>query len=359
VSFLYLTADKIGLPTGGGQVTYHECQALKELSNNPAYLRGFAVRDREHLSCDEPEPWGWDNCFEKELRTLSFDVDLAHIYSGTFSKTVKRLKEYGCKVSYTVAAHNIDLSRREHHRWGMPFPYPHLNEPKLWMQYSEGYLLADVIICPSTHSAEIVRNYPGRNPNQPIVIIPHGVDIPEKTKPFPKQFTVGYLGAIGPDKGIIYLLQAWKKLNYKDAVLVLAGRDSISEFTQKVLLPKFGGGCIVCTGWVKDVADFYGSISLLIQPSVTEGFGLEVLEAMAYGRPAIMSRGVGAAGVLPEWMTFESANVDSLCWSIEHIKQNWDKVGSEEGRLARRTAELYKWDKIRAKYIEVWKGLLQ
>jgi len=37
----------------------------------------------------------------------------------------------------------------------------------------------------------------------PIEIIPHGTDIPEETTPPSKEFTVGYLGAIGPDKGLV------------------------------------------------------------------------------------------------------------------------------------------------------------
>jgi len=38
-------------------------------------------------------------------------------------------------------------------------------------------------------------------------------------------------------------------------------------------------------GFVENLVDFYKQISVYIQPSITEGFGITPLEAMAYGRP--------------------------------------------------------------------------
>src|SRR5581483_3372135 len=88
----------------------------------------------------------------------------------------------------------------------------------------------------------------------------------------------------GADKGIIYLIKAWAKLNYKDAQLVIAGRNT------EALLPlvrAYGRGSIYIKGEVKDLSDFYNSISVLCAPSSTEGFGICILEAMSHGRPVI------------------------------------------------------------------------
>lgn len=366
---LYITADAIGSETGGGKVTYHESKAFREFDPD-GKCEVFGKDWFEKTRSGDNSVWYEDNllhgcisygvpnykipCWEKSP-TLSQKIPrLAHFYAGSFSKTVSTLKEKGCKITYTAAAHDVDLSRREHRRLGIPFDYPHLTDPAQWGRYLQGYLDADILVCPSQHSANVMRKF-GRK--DPIVIIPHGVDIPDKpVAPLPEKFTVGYLGAIGPDKGLIYLLQAWKKLNYKDSLLVLAGQHSTSPFMYS-MIERFGGGNICLMGWVKDIADFYNSISCYCQPSVTEGFGIEVLEAMAYGRAVIASTGCGASDVLIADNKFAPANVDAICAIIESVKGHKGNL-DEAGGIIRELSREYTWDKILARYVEMWKGLL-
>jgi glycosyltransferase involved in cell wall biosynthesis len=356
---LYLTADAIGIQTGGGSVTYHELKAFQTLGVCTAVL------SREQLAplLQNDSVWAWDEAACKIAEKENFD--LAHCYSSTFTHTIELLKRRGCKVSYTAAAHDIELSRREHEKLSIPFHYEHLTDPQQWSRYVGGYLESDLLIVPSTHSADVMRRYGWSGPIQRI---PHGVDLPsEPIAPLPKQFIVGYLGAYGPDKGVRYLLEAWKKLNYSDAVLILAGHDSTSPFVTQ-LIKHFGGGSIVQLGWVENVSSFYNSISLYVQPSVTEGFGIEVLEAMSYGRPVLCSKGAGAVDVLTDicdicgnlgefaGQVYAPLNVDMLAESI-----NWTKTCCDldkAGAMARNRAENFTWDKIEQQYIDAWKGLL-
>jgi len=46
-----------------------------------------------------------------------------------------------------------------------------------------------------------------------VEVIPHGTTIPKEVKPLPSDYTVGYLGALGPDKGVLYLILAWDFAN--------------------------------------------------------------------------------------------------------------------------------------------------
>lgn len=360
---LYLTADRIGEQTGGGLVTFHESKAMADYSIDmkPESLgpaEKFRSISREDLSSVDQgrlaEPWKWD--------TLAYSmfgnkVKLAHIYSGTFSSSVAKLKNNGARVCFTIAAHDREVSRREHETMGWGFPYPHLVEPHLWQRYIDGYRNADVIVCPGTVPAETVRRYGPDFEKKRIEVIPHGCEIPEGVKPLPDRFTVGYMGSLGPDKGVRYLLEAWRKLNYKDALLVLAGRDSGMEYAQQ-MVAQFGGGSVYLAGWVKDPSDFYNSISLYVQPSATEGFGIEVLEAMAHGRLVLCSDGAGAVDVVRE------AGVGSLVYArnaahladlIDAAKSNWrlDQLGLQ----SRERASLYTWDKIRQRYVDLWRGL--
>lgn len=353
---LYITADSIGTATGGGKVTYHESEALKSINSE-----GCDIWGREEIldgfSGNRNEPWFYDDVVYNAARIYvqDYEIKLTHFYSGTFSKTVDFLRSKKSKVTYMAAAHDIEISKQEHEKLGLSYDFPHLTDPEQWKQYVKGYQEADVLICPSTHSANVMKKYGCK---QLIEIIPHGVELTDSISTFPTMFKVGYLGAIGPDKGLIYLLQAWKELNYKDAMLVIAGRDSTNPFLLG-LIEKYGGGCIHLAGWQNNVSDFYNSISIYCQPSASEGFGIEVLEAMAHGRPVICSDGAGAADCVDdncgEWIP--ARDYGSIADAIDIFKHNIHLV-KKYGINAWNKSKLYSWDAVKQRYIDIWKSLL-
>ncbi len=350
-SFLYISADRVGEESGGGSVTAHEYKALKRLGETHLISR--------NIYAFPEKPFEQDlfilGVIKSNIQRRNFkDIKLAHIYSGCASETVKYLKEQGVKVTYTCAAHDKDISQREHERLGAPYPYPHLTDPELWNKYKEGYLLADRLIVPSKHSQECMRRY-GRVGE--IDIISHGVDVPDFVPPFPHDFTVGYLGAVGPDKGVIYLLQAWKKLNYDDAVLFLAGTHSTSS-TVKTACERLGLKNYFLAGWVPSVSYFYSSITLYCQPSVSEGFGLEIIESMAYGRPVVCSTGAGAVDFVSNYHHFSPGNIDEMCDRIDKFKTGFFDVKDFGNQGREFVKEAAQWCDIENRYEEVWRGLL-
>lgn len=285
--YFYITADKIGSDqqTGAGHVCHNELFALRNLVAHDMdcadEVKVFSAPEVTY------EPFKGDEYVAEKIKPFLGKIKLAHFYSGTFSKCVKILKESGAKVTYTVAAHSIEASKQAFEDMGLTYNFPHLTEPALLAKYIEGYKLADVVIAPSTHSKSVLDGQGCKD----IRVIPHGCYLPTEVRPFPAFFTVGYLGATGPDKGLIHLLRAWAKLNYKNALLILAGRDSPDLLP---LIRQIGGGNIFCAGWQKTPSDLYNKCTVYIQPSTTEGFGCEVVEALAHGRPVICSEGAGA-----------------------------------------------------------------
>lgn len=342
---LYLTADKI-VPEGhgGGSVTFNESEALKTLGT-------CEVWDRDVL-IGGSDPWKWDEVALNKIKASNDLPRLCHIYSGTFSQTVRYLRSLGTKVVITCAAHRVSDSKKAHEDLGIPYNYPHLTDPEQWKKYSAGYREADILVVPSTHSETVVKEQGCTNK---IEVIPHGGIIPHSTKPIPKSFVVGYLGSFGADKGVKYLLQAWKKLNYKDGLLVLAGKDSTSDWGN-YLINTYGGGNIHVAGWQDKINDFYDKISLYCQSSCTEGFGLEVLEAHAHARCAICSDHAGAVDLVHDSCKFEASSVDAIVHKIEESRK-WDLQA--RGSLVREQAFNYSWDKVKKKYIKLWKGLLE
>lgn len=340
---LYLTCDRIGTQTGGGLVTLNEYRALETLGE------AYPV-DNARVPVDA-DPFKSDQFFAAFLAGLT-GVTLTQIYAGCFTDTVKFLHAVGSKVSYTAAAHSIDESRREFEGLGIPFNFPHLTVPELWERYVGGYREADLVICPSTYSKKIMEGYGCRN----VKVIPHGCELPATVSPLPKKFTVGIMGSAGPDKGFRYLFAAWKKLNLKDGLLLVAGNNIDQALP---LWRQFGGGNVEFTGFVKDISDFFGRISILAVPSVTEGFNIEVLEALAHGRPVICSEGAGAKDVIRDYgngLLVQARDSEKIQNMIEKCYRKPSLVEYLAGET-RKSAADYTWEKVRAQYVEAWKGI--
>jgi len=348
---LYLTADQIGTSTGGGAVTYNELQALKELGETD-------VLSEEQLN---PPKYGLPNTpFLCDYLALSkLDVErvpqICHIYSGTFSQTVRWLKDREschCYVTYTCPAHDRKETIEEHKRMGYNYEqlYPHIADERLYKIFSEGLRLADIVIAPSKVSAEYLKAIGC----QIVTAIPHGCNMPEKTPKLLEQFNIGYLGAWGPDKGNIYLLRAWEKLNYPDSHCVMAGIDK--KLISDLLVRSVGHGKYQALGFVKDISEFFSQVSVYIQPSVCEGFGIPVLESMAFSRPVICSDGAGASDLITdgvEGFVVKKRDPAAIAERIDWFKHHSEKI-PEMGKKARETAEKYTWEKIRKRYIELW-----
>ncbi|GAH08266.1 unnamed protein product, partial [marine sediment metagenome] len=266
---VFCTTAPIGKGHGGGIVSYYECQALKEISeliqvvcpiseDMGVPVETISLNDRYH-----DNPFMWDYVTSLKVK----HADIAFFNGGPFSSSTRAINP--SLVVVDVPAHNLEVSVEEHQNLIGVYPYRQLIDQPLRDWYFDYMVNADLIICPSKMSADYVKRYPGTKAK--VVVVPHGTDLPGEAKPLPEQFKVGYLGATGPDKGTIYLLKAWAGLMYKDSELLLAGAEwrenRISSLFQR-------GQRVNILGRVESISDFYNSISVYCQPSVTEGFGL-------------------------------------------------------------------------------------
>ncbi|MDP2663603.1 MAG: glycosyltransferase, partial [Dehalococcoidia bacterium] len=335
----YITADMVGTPTGGGGVTQNESLALTEFAGGDRCV----VLDAKDLSpavYQQPDSVFLPDYFAL-WGTRGRPLDLAHFYSGTFSQTVHDLHQKGVRVTYTVPAHDRSRTVEEFHRLGLVYPYPHIADPSLWVWFSQGYREADVVIAPSQASAEFLQDEGCRD----VRVIPHGhtPPAPDKVLPIGPQFAAGYLGQIGPDKGLVYLVRAWSELGDGQASLVIAGAGT--DTLGSMISGSAGHGRFSLLGWLPDKSQLYNQVSVVVQPSVCESFGIEVLEAWSYGRPVIVSQGAGVWELVEEgvdgWVVpirDPHAIAERLDWCRRHPVEL--RAMGEKGR---QKSERYTW----------------
>ncbi|NWF72015.1 MAG: glycosyltransferase family 4 protein [Nitrospirae bacterium] len=134
-----------------------------------------------------------------------------------------------------------------------------------------------------------------------------------------------YVGSMGPHKNVATLLRAYeqaRRTNRLSASLVLAGGTEWGGETLALLESLTFRRDVVVTGFVQDeeLAALYAGADVFVFPSLYEGFGLPVLEAMAYGKAVIVSNG----GALPEaagsaGISVDPKNVDAFAQTMAHV----------------------------------------
>jgi len=112
---------------------------------------------------------------------------------------------------------------------------------------------------------------------------------------------VGFIGRLGPEKGIPYLLEAADTIcqSTEGVYFVLIGEGILKEETEAFIASNKLEGRVITLGWRKDVTELTPDMDILILPSLTEGTPMVLLESMAMGVPVIAS-GVGGVGELIE-----------------------------------------------------------
>ena len=183
-----------------------------------------------------------------------------------------------------------------------------------------------------------------------IDVIAEGVPTPVAAGPLPEGLEPGFILAVGtvePRKNYPRLLAAFRQMRGRHRVpqLVIAGRPgwAYGDTLQRIAAEPG----VRYLGHVDEptLAALYESASVLAFPSLYEGFGLPLLEAMSRGVPAV----VGAAGALPELalgaaITVKPDDVDAIAGGLERLlsdSQLRQKLGDE----GRRRAADFTWDR--------------
>jgi glycosyltransferase involved in cell wall biosynthesis len=151
--------------------------------------------------------------------------------------------------------------------------------------------LSDIIIAVSSFVADQVNSLIGVERTR-IRVVPHGVDLPPDEPPSLREDIILFVGTLQKRKNITRLVTAFERLpgNWK---LILAGATG-GYGTAEIMSAIEGSPVrarIEITGRLSDPAlrRLYRRARIFAFPSLDEGFGIPVLEAMAYGLPVIAS----------------------------------------------------------------------
>jgi glycosyltransferase involved in cell wall biosynthesis len=157
------------------------------------------------------------------------------------------------------------------------------------------------------------------------------------------RFRVLYVGSIDARKGVHTLIAAFRRAAIPDSELLLVGAATTRRTGQLVQTALAGGGVRqeFHDFARKDPRPVFGRASVLVLPSVEDGFGLVVLEAMACGLPVIVTAHCGAADLVEEGVNgfvVPPRDVDALAERLQWLERDPQRAALM-GAAARCTAE--------------------
>ncbi len=257
----------------------HDLPWLEELAekNSQIEVRTVAVR---HYSLVEQVWWPWI--------LWKAELDLLHVPHFNVPLFYPR--------KFTVTIHDLLWHQQRDPRATTLIPWVHRIKYGAYRVVSTlAILRAQYVFVPSKVVQKDVGKYTRRVAN--VVVTYEGVSgayrstsVPEKVsrlKEFPGSYCV-YTGSMYPHKNVSVLLRALRLLPHMK-LLVASSR---SVFTDRFLSQAERVGVaeqVVWLGYVPDdklITLYQGSVAV-IQPSLSEGFGLTGLEALATGTPVI------------------------------------------------------------------------
>ena len=158
---------------------------------------------------------------------------------------------------------------------------------KTWFKYTlDKAVNTDKIICVSEEVAHQLIDSTNVNPDK-VVVIPNGIPDSLTIKPKPDDTPrIGFLGYLDPRKRVDLLIMAYNSSRH-EGELWIAGDTRDHRYKAYLMKLAKDDRRIKFLGFWPDerLVEFYTSIDLLIFPSMIEGYGLPIVEALACGRP--------------------------------------------------------------------------
>src|SRR3989344_4445408 len=165
-----------------------------------------------------------------------------------------------------------------------------------------------------------------------------------------------YLLCVGtrePRKNLQRVIDAFKELNLPDYQLVIVGNPG---WGTKI---KSTSNCVIAGNVSnQDLAVFYSGATCFVYPSLYEGFGLPVLEAMSCGTPVVTSNRGSSAEITGERsVVVEPEVVEDIARGIR-IVLNWSAMDRKKMiSQAIKHAKKFTWKKTAQNTIQVYKSV--
>ena len=254
-----------------------------------------------------------------------------------------------------VTIHGIDWQRE---KWKSGFGSKFIRQGE-----KNAVKYADEIIVLSNGVQTYFKDTYGRETR----FIPNGVNRPELRAArqiaakfgLEKDSYILFLGRLVPEKGIRYLVEAFKQVK-TDKKLVIAGGSSDTEsFMEELKELAKSDERILFTDFVQGeiLDELYSNAYLYTLPSDLEGMPLSLLEAMSYGNCCLVSNIPECTEVVEDKaLIFKKSDVNDLRKKLQEACDEPEKVKALKEEAADFICRKYNWDEVVKETLELYEG---
>jgi glycosyltransferase involved in cell wall biosynthesis len=227
----------------------------------------------------------------RRIEKLVGQIDIIHTWPLGALETLKTAARLGIPtVLERPNAHTgfaMEVVQQECDRLGVLLPpdHEHAYNAKKLRKEDEEYRLATRLLCPSDFVVKtfLDKGFPKKQLARHIYGYDEKVYYPSGEPREPKRgLTMLFVGVCAVRKGVHYALEAWlKSPASKDGTFLIAG-EFLPAYQEK-LAPMLAHPSVKVLGHRNDVPELMRKSDILVLPSIEEGFGLVITEAMGSG----------------------------------------------------------------------------
>ena len=287
--------------------------------------------------------------FSAAMKAAFSDADIVHIHAEGPAAMCRIPKLAGKKVVVTI--HGLDWQRA---KWG-GFASKYIK----WGEKQAAKQADEIIVL-----SRSVQEYFQKNYGRESVFIPNGVNKPEIVPAkeitdnwgLTKDSYVLFIGRIVPEKGLRYLVEAWRSI-YTNKKLVIAGGSSDTQaFLDE--LKSIAGENVIFTDFQQGrvLEELYSNSYIYILPSDLEGMPLSLLEAMSYGNCCLVSNIDECTEVVEDKAAiFAHSSVEGLRSKLQELLDKPQMVGWYKSLAAEFNTKKYNWDDVVDRTLDIYR----
>lgn len=327
----------------GHHVSGHEFDEAKLTEYKGVRLKNVWTLDRKGLAAMTAS-------VSAAFRAAFGKYDVVHIHAEGPAFMCWLPKMFGKRVIVTI--HGLDWARA---KWGR-FASWYIKKGE-----RNAVRRADEVIVLSKG----VQDYFLKTYGRQTVFIPNGVSRPEnrdadeivKLWGLRKDSYVLFLGRLVPEKGIHYLLEAWKNISTTKKLVIAGGSSDTSDYMTE--LKELAGENVIFTGFQQGrvLEELYSNAYVYVLPSDLEGMPLSLLEAMSYGNCCLVSDIEECTQVTGDHaVVFEKGNTGDLREKLQGLLDDPGKVKGFKDAASDYICAKYSWDDVVKKTLELYRN---
>ena len=280
--------------------------------------------------------------------------DIVHFHAEGTCNTIWLPKLLGKRCIVTI--HGLDHKRAKWGKWASN--YIKAGEKKAVKH-------ADEIIVLSESAKKYFKDVYNRETK----FIPNGVSVVEKKKAklIKEKFGLGheeyilFVGRLVPEKGVQYLIEAFKGLNTNRKLVIVGGAADMPDFAKQLKqMTEDSDKEIIFTDFVQGnlLEELYSNAYIYVLPSDLEGMPLSLLEAMSYGNCCVISDIPECQEVAEDKAAiFKCGDTKGLQNHLQKLCDNQKQVDYYRQQTADFICNKYNWDEVVDKTLRLYQGV--